>query len=703
MGTFEYYIDTMMNGETGMAALAEAAISLAETRAFNVLNQATGGILIGLRIIEDSVPAQFLDYMVQRNLDPYAEFTAALVQSAISQAALNASPELLEVFAGFGITIAPGDTISLAQVAQLAVNVAEGDTEEAAEAYRATIDLQLDIIRGTAGVVATPEQIVDAATLLFDTEGGFNFDTIPVEEHQDIYALMTSPAVAQAIANAGGDVALAYEDWAINNFRNINRQTIDDINTAAPADNQLWEYVSIVFNEGTGQLELRAREGVNLSLTADGTRFPADPRAGTLGLGSNAGGTNILMTSAYQNVQRNIDRLNTSLGGIKHLYDANDLPFTNVEFNELTRAQLAIGVPVEVVNDPRGVAGLTPRPTVADINAELGDEKPPVVMGDTAPLPNANPVRTPNVFNPETRRFEPAGGTPTPAPLGTTIPGGAEGTPDGQPAPRLETPTPEPVAAPTTPVAADPNNPYATMGWDEIGALDANALSPDARAQLQARVTELIAAGVVADPKELVGVFTKRLDATDARNLSKAFADAAADNPLNTGYAAISNILLEPNMTFRNLRLDNFENTINTSASDFLLGRLADHHGDEHILNMQPELQTNLSRFFQEAPPEIAQGLGILSGYRSVERQRELWNDAVRRYGSPEAARRWVAPPGSSQHNHGNAADLTWNGQSLAQAPAWVVNWLHANAERYGLVFPLSNENWHIELIGARG
>src|SRR5579871_6409568 len=37
-----------------------------------------------------------------------------------------------------------------------------------------------------------------------------------------------------------------------------------------------------------------------------------------------------------------------------------------------------------------------------------------------------------------------------------------------------------------------------------------------------------------------------------------------------------------------------------------------------------------------------------VSGYRSGALQERLWNRALERYGSPEQARRWVAPPGSS-------------------------------------------------------
>jgi hypothetical protein len=55
-----------------------------------------------------------------------------------------------------------------------------------------------------------------------------------------------------------------------------------------------------------------------------------------------------------------------------------------------------------------------------------------------------------------------------------------------------------------------------------------------------------------------------------------------------------------------------------------------------------------------------------------------------------------VAPPGNSQHNHGNAADLGYLSPDALE-------WAHTNAGKYGLAFPLKNENWHIELAGARG
>lgn len=93
--------------------------------------------------------------------------------------------------------------------------------------------------------------------------------------------------------------------------------------------------------------------------------------------------------------------------------------------------------------------------------------------------------------------------------------------------------------------------------------------------------------------------------------------------------------------------------------------------------------------------------LTVTSGYRSVARQRQLWEDAVRRYGSPQAARKWVAPPGGSAHHTGRAVDL-WLGTAnssrniaalRATAP---YRWLVCNAARFGF-FPYAVEPWHWE------
>jgi hypothetical protein len=106
-------------------------------------------------------------------------------------------------------------------------------------------------------------------------------------------------------------------------------------------------------------------------------------------------------------------------------------------------------------------------------------------------------------------------------------------------------------------------------------------------------------------------------------------------------------------------------------------------------------LQSNIKAMMDAAPPEVRAGMSVTSGVRTPEQQADLFRAAVQKYGSEEEARKWVAPPGHSQHEAGNAADLRFDSDATRQ-------WIHANAGKYGLTFPLANEPWHIEAAGAR-
>jgi hypothetical protein len=97
---------------------------------------------------------------------------------------------------------------------------------------------------------------------------------------------------------------------------------------------------------------------------------------------------------------------------------------------------------------------------------------------------------------------------------------------------------------------------------------------------------------------------------------------------------------------------------------------------------LKENFKSRLLRLIQASEGRI----WLVSGYRSVERQTQLWNAAVKKYGSAAAARKWVAPPGKSNHNHGVAADLAGD---LALAKRL--------APQFGLHFPMDWEPWHIE------
>lgn len=98
---------------------------------------------------------------------------------------------------------------------------------------------------------------------------------------------------------------------------------------------------------------------------------------------------------------------------------------------------------------------------------------------------------------------------------------------------------------------------------------------------------------------------------------------------------------------------------------------------------MDSEFARRLQALIEASGGRISVG----SGYRSVEEQQRLW-DASAKDGV------WVAAPGKSNHNWGVAADLGFDGDGQA--------WAHENAPRFGLIFPMSWEPWHIEPVGVR-
>src|SRR5262245_1774307 len=102
---------------------------------------------------------------------------------------------------------------------------------------------------------------------------------------------------------------------------------------------------------------------------------------------------------------------------------------------------------------------------------------------------------------------------------------------------------------------------------------------------------------------------------------------------------------------------------------------------------------------YEDLDPAFAEGLKALvaanagivpfSGYRPLKRQQELWE-------ASDKSGHMVAAPGRSQHNFGRAVDLKFLDDAAQR-------FAHENARKFGLVFPMSWEPWHIEPIGARG
>jgi hypothetical protein len=80
--------------------------------------------------------------------------------------------------------------------------------------------------------------------------------------------------------------------------------------------------------------------------------------------------------------------------------------------------------------------------------------------------------------------------------------------------------------------------------------------------------------------------------------------------------------------------------------------------GPESWYRMSVEAKVGLMRLQQK----FGRQLTVTSAYRSTEKQARLFAEAVQKYGSEAAARKKVAPPGSSKHEGGTALDISWSG-----------------------------------------
>jgi zinc D-Ala-D-Ala carboxypeptidase len=110
--------------------------------------------------------------------------------------------------------------------------------------------------------------------------------------------------------------------------------------------------------------------------------------------------------------------------------------------------------------------------------------------------------------------------------------------------------------------------------------------------------------------------------------------------------------------------------------------------GRPGVAKLDPALLDALQRASTDAQRKGVR-LYVDSGWRSRKYQEQLLRQAVSEYGSEAEAARWVAIPGTSTHESGNAVDI---GPSEADA------WLSKHGAVYGLCQIYRNEPWHYEL-----
>ncbi|HVF52741.1 MAG TPA: D-alanyl-D-alanine carboxypeptidase family protein [Actinomycetota bacterium] len=108
------------------------------------------------------------------------------------------------------------------------------------------------------------------------------------------------------------------------------------------------------------------------------------------------------------------------------------------------------------------------------------------------------------------------------------------------------------------------------------------------------------------------------------------------------------------------------------------------------VAGLHPTLAESVRRVMAASDGRV----WIVSGFRTTARQYELWVGALQKYGDPEIADNWVAPPGHSYHERGLAVDLGGDVEYAAQLVAEL---------RLPLWRPMSWEPWHFEVVGSRG
>lgn len=110
-----------------------------------------------------------------------------------------------------------------------------------------------------------------------------------------------------------------------------------------------------------------------------------------------------------------------------------------------------------------------------------------------------------------------------------------------------------------------------------------------------------------------------------------------------------------------------------------------------NFTGLNPEFSTRLQGLIAASGGKLR----LNSGFRSHERQQQLWAAALKKYGDPEKADNWVARPGGSHHEAGEAGDLEGVGISREEAFALIKRL----APAFGLHTPMNWEPWHVERI----
>jgi zinc D-Ala-D-Ala carboxypeptidase len=153
----------------------------------------------------------------------------------------------------------------------------------------------------------------------------------------------------------------------------------------------------------------------------------------------------------------------------------------------------------------------------------------------------------------------------------------------------------------------------------------------------------------------------------------------------------------------------------NYNPTDLVKPNVSFSFGNETIEKslMRKEAALALEKMFSEAKTNGIE-LYAVSGYRSYERQRIIFDAEVKKSGEEKAAQ-VVAVPGNSEHQSGLAMDISAKSADLGLTESFGETiegkWLAANAHKYGFIlrYPKGKESitgyqyepWHFRYVGV--
>ena len=131
-------------------------------------------------------------------------------------------------------------------------------------------------------------------------------------------------------------------------------------------------------------------------------------------------------------------------------------------------------------------------------------------------------------------------------------------------------------------------------------------------------------------------------------------------------------------------------------GEDEPLGQTEITEGTKRPTELHPQV---LARFLSAQAAAKAEGIAMTidSGYRTLETQNYLFQQAIKKHKTPEEAIKWVLPGELSRHPWGLALDVNLNHDKSG------ASWLEANGATYGLCRVYENEWWHFEPLIAPG